>query len=158
MGDLSLLNDFTRRFYFSNKDKIRQHGRRIGHLQLRRLNHRALSSQAGRGQLPSTSPKAPGAAAITTTTKYVKRKEENEGNEGSKKMREAAEQMNALSHVRDQSDETLRTGDRPCTSLPDDGISEARRNELPSYDPDGSDDGIDHGTIFVRSRQQSPVV
>lgn len=104
-----------------------------------RLKYRPQSSP-NRGQFPSASPKTPAVTAATTTTKNGKPKEENEGNEGSKEMREAAEQLKALSHVRHRSDENPRTGDRPRTSLPN-GMSEARRNELPSHDPDGSDTG-----------------
>lgn len=74
---------------------------------------------------------------ISPNTPAIKSKDENDGPEGTEEMREAAEQLKALSHVRHRSDEAIRR-DRPRTSLPN-GMSDTRRTELPSRDPDVSD-------------------
>ena len=80
------------------------------------------------------SPKRP-FSHVNASPTSVKPKEENEGSEGTEEMREAAEQLKALSHVRHRSDEAVRR-DRPRTSLPN-GMSDSRRTELPlAREPD----------------------
>lgn len=62
-------------------------------------------------------------------------------NEGSQEMREAAEQLKALSHVRHRSDEGTNAHERPRTTLPN-GVSESRNGEHEAYDS-----GIDDSTF-----------
>jgi hypothetical protein len=80
-------------------------------------------------------------APINANAVTAKPKDENEG---SAEMREAAEQLKALSHVRHRSDESApsSTRERPRTSLPN-GSLESRQNEPPASSPP---DTLDVGT------------
>lgn len=81
-------------------------------------------------KIPPPTPPAGRGPYMSPGSAPLKRKEEHEG---SAEMREAAEQLKALSHVRHRSDEGGQTG-RPRTSLPN-GIMPADGQR---EDPDGS--------------------